>query len=434
MPEFDRSQQLHAVTTTADIAHGLQAATADPLWFLAMQWLTGEFEAENGGRPVSVTVDATEHRLQSVSIGSESKPVDVSQPLEFAVEAEVDTQPPNAWSSAALEYSFAATTTAHTLEASEYHGDQLDWYHFDLAKVTNVQPDSTSSTTMIPTTITLPGAPNSRWWQFEQSIGSLVSFIDPEPNAMSMLLPEFLLVDINNWFMIPLPQRAGSMRQITKLEVLDSFGHRTTVGPAFTSWKKGEWGVFVLDGVDAATTKADGSFHFVPNIALEILHNTDLEEVRFIRDEDANLVWAHERLYIDDDGNRVTNGDLGEESTVSSPEHGLRYVLAAEVAESWIPYVPRERNLRATGSELYLRRARTRESATVDEPQYNSRVVGESWRIDEHEIPRSGVRVRRIDRFARGSDGREYFWVGRVKEAGERSASPERRYDYLSED
>ena len=40
MPEFDRSQQLHAVTTTADIAHGLQAATADPLWFLAMQWLT----------------------------------------------------------------------------------------------------------------------------------------------------------------------------------------------------------------------------------------------------------------------------------------------------------------------------------------------------------------------------------------------------------
>jgi hypothetical protein len=44
------TQQLSGSNTSANIGDALAARIKDPLWFLARQWQTGEFEAENGGR------------------------------------------------------------------------------------------------------------------------------------------------------------------------------------------------------------------------------------------------------------------------------------------------------------------------------------------------------------------------------------------------
>jgi hypothetical protein len=97
-----------------------------------------------------------------------------------------------------------------------------------------------------------------------------------------------------------------------------------------------------------------------------------------------------------------------------------------------VPYVPRFISPQSvTDGEIYLRRARSLESATQANPQYRSRIVSESWRLNEEEVPRSGVRVRRIERFARGSDGKAYFWVGRQKETGRAMVHPDLRFDYL---
>jgi hypothetical protein len=78
-----------------------------------------------------------------------------------------------------------------------------------------------------------------------------------------------------------------------------------------------------------------------------------------------------------------------------------------------------------------LRRGRTIESATPSNPQYKSRIVKESWKLEEAEIPRTGVRVRRTYRFARGSDGTNYFWIGRDKRPAPRISSPQLKFDYL---
>ena len=100
----------------------------------------------------------------------------------------------------------------------------------------------------------------------------------------------------------------------------------------------------------------------------------------------------------------------------------------------WIPYVPR-RNAPGTAQpgDMHLRRGRTDEAATAAAPQYRSKIVSESMTLNEEEVPRSGLRVRRIARYARGSDGTQHFWVGRLKESGQRTGLPGLRFDYVEE-
>jgi hypothetical protein len=288
---------------------------------------------------------------------------------------------------------------------------------------------------MVPTQLYFPGAPNPRWWRFEDGEAYFDEPVDPEPNALSMLLPEFFYADINNWYVLPLPMTSGSMREVTSVRVVDSFGVVTSVSPVDQS--TGSWRVFALDRAEDAGGRAlDGRFLFAPNIALDVLHNDEIEDVRFIRDEDANLVWAIELRYRMATGETVIHGDgqalPGEPAGESD---GLpRFRLKSDLPEHWIPYVPRRNAASsAAAGEIHLRRGRTNEAATPANPQYRSRIVAESVRLHEEEIPRSGLRVRRIARYARGSDGRQHFWVGRLKEAAQRTALPGLRFDYLGE-
>lgn len=431
----ERSQQLYAVNTTVNVADNMLARVKDPLWFLAVQWRTGEFEAENGGRLAHVELRAEEHDLVSVTRGGASSSVHLDHPLELAVEAEDATGSP-AWRSAALEYAFDVSTSAHDLAAADYTGNHLDWYHFDLAGRRDTPPDREITMNVLPGHVHIRGAPHPRWWRFEDSRNALHVPSDPEPNVLSTLLPEFSLIDADNWFVAPVCQRAGTVREVTVVQVTDSFGMSTVLGPAVNSWGANAWGTFVLDGEEDVVEQADGRFLFVPNIAVSVLHNDDIEEVRFLRDEEANLVWACERLVRAEDGSPIYNGDSESQAQPGSagpaPGGPPRYVLAGEVPRWWIPYVPRRlRPSSASDAEIYLRRARTNEDPT-DIP-YRSQLVAESWRLDEHEVPRTGLRVRRVHRYARGSDGQALFWIGRQKDTSAAITSPSLRFDRLEE-
>ena len=58
-------QQLSGSTLSANIGEALEARIKDPLWFLARQWQSGEFEAENGGRLAYVSASSREHPFQA---------------------------------------------------------------------------------------------------------------------------------------------------------------------------------------------------------------------------------------------------------------------------------------------------------------------------------------------------------------------------------
>ena len=111
-----------------------------------------------------------------------------------------------------------------------------------------------------------------------------------------------------------------------------------------------------------------------------------------------------------------------------------QFRLMPPLPEYWIPYVPQQLSANpAVSGEIQLRRARTNPQATALEPQYRSKIVSESVTLLEEEIPRSGLRVRRISRFARGSDGTAHFWTGRLKESGQHPHQPGLRFDYIDQ-
>jgi hypothetical protein len=346
----------------------------------------------------------------------------------------VEHEEPNgdspAWRAAALEHGFELGTAAHRLRAEEYVGPTVDWYAVDLVATAPAEPTDTGTRRVVPTQLAVPGAPHPRWWRLEDADVYLDSPNDPEPNVLSLLLPELGYVDVNDWYIVPVGQRAGTLRRITELSVVDGFGVLTLIPPVDAE----RWRVFTLTTADGPDPAAAQDLLFVPNSAVAVLNNDDVEDVRFLPDEHANLVWAFEQAYRTDDGQLVTNGEAAVPAGAGSPDGAdlPRYRFAAGASPAWIPYVPRTRPGQGGAvAELYLRRGRTDPQANADHPQYHTRIVAEAWRLNEHEVPPEGVRVRRTHRYARGSDGRAYFWVGRRADPSPRATLPRTAFDYL---
>jgi hypothetical protein len=439
MPSTDiKSQQLHAISTSADIREALEARVKDPLWFLARQWQTGEFEAENGGRPALITTETEEFVFQSVELGGETVAIDADAPLDALVEAEDTQGDASAWNAEALEYEFDLKARGHEFEASEYDGRTLDWHDFRLKRAirTRTPQGAIKTETMVPNQLTFPGAPDPRWWALEEGDAYFDSPSDPEPNSLSLLLPEFTFVDINNWYVIPAPMTSGAVRKVRSVTVVDSFGVTTSLDPVVDNETDADWALYAIDGAAKNPTGLDGSFLMAPNIALQVVENDEVEEVRFIRDESVNLVWAWERQIVDENGNTVaTNQDRPEAPDDEHDRSALpEFKLKSPTSRAWIPYVPRHTaTTSALDGDINLRRARTDENASSAQPQYRSKLVAEAKYLSEEQVPLSPLRVRRVHRYARGADGTAHFWVGRDREISTRTARPGLRFDYLDE-
>ena len=181
------TQQLHGTNVSSNIGEALEARIKDPLWFLARQWQSGEFEAEDGGRLTYLTIDTAESPLRSATLGSRTVPVDVDAPLEALIEAETAEGDAPAWRAETLEYSFSAETNSHRFVGNDYLGRALDWYSFDVAREAPDPQAVTAMRQMTPTQLYFPGCPHPRWWRFEDGNAYFDEPADPEPNALSML-------------------------------------------------------------------------------------------------------------------------------------------------------------------------------------------------------------------------------------------------------
>lgn len=441
------AQSLVSSTLSPNPADELSARVKDALWFLARQWQTGEFEAENGGMPAAVQISRRDHPITRLTFPArpgqraQNLPISLAEPPDMIVEAESPAGDAAGWRAEALEYRFNLATDNHELEATEYTGRGLDWWHFDLTKVATAATPETSER-MVPTMLHFKGAPHPRWWRYEDGDAAFDAPVDPEPNVLSSLLHEFFYIDLDNWYVLPLPLKSGSLREITSVKVTDSFGVVIDIGPAQKETDgTAEWRLFCLSGLEANKKGQDGSFLLAPHIAGEVLDNDTIEDVRFLRDDDANLVWAVEVQYTAADGSVVRNGDgpriAGNVIAPAALPAGFdgRFHLQSATPAHWIPYVPRLINPAAGPviGEIYLRRGRTVEEATVAKPQYKAKITSETIRLNEEEVASVGIRVRRIHRYARGTDGQPCHWVARCREMTDRLASgPGLRFDYIT--
>jgi len=423
-----------------DIEAALEAQLADPLWGLARQLLMGEFEAESGGRPASVESAWSATPVAHATLGDRELALEPGQPLDSVVEAEEPDGSSPAWNAERLEYRFAVEAGSRRLDAQGYDGRALDWYHFDLGSRTEREdaPGENLVQRAIPGRLASRGMPHPSWWRFEEGGIFFVPESDPLPNALSVLLPEFAFLDSIDWYVVPLEGVAGTLQRIESVRVVDSFGIVTQLRPAIGRRDGETWRVFTLSGDDPAGE--GGALLFCPDIAANPQQGQVLEEVLFVRDEAANLAWAVELAYQDPaTGARVDRRD--EEAArlppPAPPVPGAQparpsYRLRSELSAHWIPYVPR-RLVPADPdhAQIYFRRGRTAADASRAHPQHRTRLVAESWRLQEEALPRTGLRLQRLWRFARKSDGTPLFWVARRKDPHPQEHSAGIEFDFV---
>ena len=379
----------------------------------------------------------------------------------------------DAWVARHLEHNFSLTApagdgTSTRLIADQYAEGHLDWFSFDVADPVvgdgSVTANAEVVMTFVPTPVRFTGTPNVRWWEFEDARVGFGLTTASKTDLVKLLLAEFGLVFSNDWFILPFSAKVGTLVDTKGIVVTDNFGFNTLVEPTAKRHRDlgltGSWSMWTLSkragGVDAR-------FFLAPALARS-LESKPLEEVVFLRDEMANLVWAVEAVIPNPLGGgrdaRATAKLLREAIAQAYPpadpavdvgdDVQLRYQLMGSVPENWIPLVsvrlkgqsaasaflqgamPRVPPLaprRDGANQLILAHNVVLPRGTILAPN----PVAQPNLIHEEEISRGGVIVQRTFQQARWHDGSTATWSGRKKQNGRGEGSSGLAFDQVAQ-
>jgi hypothetical protein len=395
--------------------------------------------AGGGSIPSSVTSNATD--IQAIKNALARLATRVAD-----VFGDVGESDPAAWNNRHLEYGLQvvaedpAGTGNVTLQAHPDSDGEYDWYSFDLvgrnASASEEAPTPRSGSVM-PARVRFPGMPASRFWAFEENGLAIPDILaDGGDDLLKLVVADFMLIHNNDWFVLPFEQDVGSLAQIDYLLVHDVFGTVTAVLRADLKETKAgtnRWTMFsnsdLGDGDDALA-----DFFVVPptpGVTMEL--GTVLEDVRFGRDETANMAWGIEHLTTSPIGEPRTGPQRDADvnaarKDVTPPTTGsgmpLRYQIQNEVPANWVPLLP---VLEAPPNpSIVLQRGKAEKAVSSTEAgavsplskilKPNSSTA--PYFIAEEEIPRSGLRVERVVYRSRWTDGSTHLWVQRRRKIG----------------
>ena len=340
------------------------------------------------------------------------------------------TQPP-AWRPDRLDYHFDCVSggEAVTLTADDHRGGDLDWHAFDVGSPVAAGRTAPTVTALsfLPTTVRFAGMPSPRYWEMEDGKTDF-GRLDVNTNDLArLLLAEYMLLFSNDWCAVPLALSVGSFTRIQGLLVTDVFGEQTLIRAADrgrdSDWQR--WSMYRLDGDDSANM----GLLLAPALASG-MRSAPVEQVRFLRDEMANMVWAVEY--------RVAS-KLGEPFNPAlappvPPSPGpaataARFHLGDSVPANWRPFIPA--HLPGSQRSIRLQRARL-----PDQPALPLGVVLDApapYFVAEEEVPRAGRLVTRGFRRARWTDGTTFLWMGRESPIGRGEGSSGLVFDRVEE-
>lgn len=339
------------------------------------------------------------------------------------------TDPPT-WRADRLE--FDGTVTANADTRTDFRlmpglDGSIDWYALERIVTSGDAPRGEVAAiqrSMVPVHVGFRGMPNARWWDFESGQTDYGDLRVDRRDVAKLVVMDFMLIHGNDWFVVPIEQPIGTGLRIDRVAVTDVFGDMVLVPRSDRA----------SDAVDRRWTLftcsiADDPTGIVPELVLPptagsaLQVGEPLEEVRFFRDETANLVWAVERTIPSASGEPLPGHELSAAAPKPAPvarSAGLRYRIQTEVPRHWIPFVPV--TLDPVRGELALERGAMLD-ATVDPPMPIMpagrilRPTADPYRIREEEISRAGVRVVRVACRSRWIDGSTRVWITRMRRA-----------------
>ncbi len=339
------------------------------------------------------------------------------------------------WRGERLEYQFNVGVGATVLAAPEHGGGDIDWISFDPAPDVPLDapagaepgavlepgegavPGGASRVvqTVLATPLRYPGMPADRFWEMEDAQVN-VGAIEAEPwDLARLLVAEFALTCGNDWLVVPVDVPFGSLTTLESVTYTNNFGERYRVQPTTQASPDGRWRMFTIAG--RSGDALDGLL--VPPGAVTVQDGPAIEEVLFLRDEMANMVWAVERAVQGPSGAARDRAREREDvppfgaGPVESAQ--LDYQLQSGVPARWIPFLPRSAGYRAV--DLVQGRI-TRPDGTPVMPLGRILARADLASLRDAEVPREGVLVRRVPSMTRRADGTVLRWVTRRVNVG----------------
>ncbi|MGC4070206.1 MAG: hypothetical protein QM784_37210 [Polyangiaceae bacterium] len=422
---------------------------------LSITWPT-EIAAGTGSIPSSVTTDAAELAQLKQAL---NELVDYVTAVYGTLS---DTSQPVVWVPERLGYKLQVTATQPsgngntTLDAHPDRDGEFEWFSFDVASVDGSANESTpeeDSYTTIPTRIRFPGMPNPRFWTFEEGNLSFVDITPERADIIKLLVTDFMLIHGEDWFSLPYEMPVGTLARIDGVVVHDVFGTKTYVARAdqdVTQPGLNRWTMFSIADSSGSTEGLSDYFVLPQSSGEAIQHGAVLEDVRFVRDEMANMAWAIERVTASPIGEpwRGAERDAqfdtvpGPVTTSSTTDFPLRYQIESRVPINWIPLLGVQPDA-GNPSVVLQKSAMVRPVASIvdgttayeNEPVpalgtiLNPISASSIYQIAEEEIPRSGTLVQRVVYRSRWIDGSTHLWVQRRRRVGSGEAQSNLNFD-----
>ncbi len=359
------------------------------------------------------------------------------------------------WMRESLDYEapLAVGDEEDVLLVDEYRGGRLDWWNFELRdEVAWTAADVPTTQTYLPTAIEFPGMPLSRYWEIEDWRVDFGRVTAAATDLARLLLVEFALVYSEDWFLVPLDARRGSLIRVTDLEVTNTFGEVFRIPQAgektslhWDRWSTGHPSVTSrYRGSRPVPLQADSnqSLLFAP-ASMSATDGPAIEEVVISRDEMANKVWGIEVAVANLVGEASSMADYWRDAdppTLPPPEgDGLHYTFMTDVPFNWIPFL-------AVSEVEWLGFARSRALLRVPfvrtTTEGNQRILpkgaligtedADPYLLHEEGVNRVAQRiVRRFER-ARRPDGSVALWIARSRQAAQPQAESGLRFDGLT--
>lgn len=349
-------------------------------------------------------------------LGAADAPAWRPERLEYGAEVEVGTP----------------TGDRHRLSARPGQHGELDWFSFDaIGADRNGGEAATTSlqSSIFPASVDFAGMPHRRWWQFEDGRFNWAGLDADRRELAKALVLDFMLVQGDDWFVVPFGQPVGSLAGIDQLTVRDVFGELTLVRRAGEEAGKGRWSMFATESALAAGDRAE-YFVLPPSALRATIDGPDLEEVRLLRDEQANMVWAIEARTENQVGRPWEGHEqaLGAGDGAPPPlatDSPLRYRLQTTAPVNWIPFVPVQVGLAHRAVALERAAMQRFSDGALIGVKPRGRILNptgladpELYRVNEEEVTRSGTRLLRAARRARWLDGGAALWTARRRRVG----------------
>jgi hypothetical protein len=234
------------------------------------------------------------------------------------------------------------------LTVTRHRGGRLDWYSVDASDGDNTTDNNTDELEGIPTPLHYSGAPNSRWWEFENSDVDLGGYVPDSAHTPTAFLTDLIFSHSDDWFLFPVLAKAGNIVTIEKLKVIDVFGREyasdevdeVNEKPVWPGLQPpGDWTLFQVHGLNSN----DLILWHVAELPLESI---PAERVQFGLDEQSNLLWAVERTVDarEVESRKTEVADTpNEKFNQGSPkgnadDREYAYVPAQGIVPYWYPY------------------------------------------------------------------------------------------------